>query len=164
MPCALTNCLLYPVLLAAAVAFASAADPTTCAEAKALPACSATVTENCYGTYTEDCTTQPAAASTCLTQTFKKGDPITGDGSITAPFDETHSYCTQADNCAGIKAAMASMYGIDVACADSSTGCAVGNTCSPSGALLDSVDPCRVRTGQGFLVPPGTAQVSWIAA
>ena len=33
-----------------------------------------------------------------------------------------------------------------------------------SRALLDSVDPCRVRTGQGFLVPPGTAQVSWIAA
>jgi hypothetical protein len=105
--------------------------PATCADAKALPACTAALQaadKKCYGPVNEDCTTATGTdtGSTCATVNLKAGDKLDpAEPAVTFDYAETN--CVEPARCALMKAAMPTL---DITCADAATSCGVGNTCS----------------------------------
>jgi hypothetical protein len=112
------------------VATFAAEEPITCAEFKALPACTEALVDadtDCYGTLEEDYTTAEGddTGSTCMTINMKEGDDL-GDGEPLNEFSATMGSCSDPASCTTMKGLMPT---VDITCAADATSCAVGNTC-----------------------------------
>merc|ERR1711924_2466 len=115
---------------------ASGDDPSTCADEKKLPACTADNVDagDCYGTVNTDCTKSALGATTCQKGTIKAGTTIPGS-TDKADFDATGTVCTLPAACVAFKALADATDGADVTCTDDASSCDVGTTCSSANML-----------------------------